>query len=127
MIVTTPVEEQTLRRLARDGFVAARGPWLKALSEWCQGKCDNSGDGRFCILADTLLSVYEWWDEWGEAVGGVPTALVESMEALLRNRLIQVVDDPDPIQAARNAAALRQEIVQLLLPEKDWAAWTMYR
>jgi len=115
--------EQALRSLARDGFAAARGSHLKNIAEWCQVRCDDSGDGRFCILAGILLRIYEWWDDWGESVGGVPFALVAKLEETLSEGIPLVLDSISLPQAARSAAALREEVDQFLLPEKSWGPW----
>ena len=120
-----PTGAESLRQLASRGFAEAGATRLKDLSEWCQTRCDESGDGRFCILAQTLLNIFEWWDERGDS-RGVPFALIEELERTLKRQVPPILDASEPARAARLAAELRERVHVLLLPEQSWGPW-VYR
>jgi hypothetical protein len=120
--VAGPTDADSLRRLAMHGFAETGARELKDLSHWCQYRCDESGDGRFCILAQTLLNIFEWWDERGDA-RGVPRVLLEQVEIAFRRMVPLILDAPKPAAAAKLAAELREQICGLLLPSDSWEPW----
>lgn len=117
-----PTDAESLRQLAVHGFAEGGAAQLKTLSHWCQYRCDESGDGRFCILAQTLLNIFEWWDERGDA-RGVPRALLEQLEIALRRMVPLILDAPESAAAAKLAAELREQVYGLLLPDDSWEPW----
>ena len=110
---------QTLRSLP-DGLLAGSGA-LTSVAIWCRDWCAATGDGRYCILGEALGALDEWWSEHNER-GGVPTALLAELQAVLASRLADVLDAPLPADGASLAALLRDEVCALLLPASAWVA-----
>jgi hypothetical protein len=115
-------DTDSLRQLAVHGFAETGATQLRDLSHWCQNRCDESGDGRFCILAQVFLNIFEWWDERGDS-RGVPRALLEQLEVAIRRMVPIILDSQKPAEAAKFAAELREQVGGLLLPEDSWGPW----
>jgi hypothetical protein len=108
-----------LEALADYGFGAVRPEELGGLAIECRENCENTGDGRYCILADLFSAVNDWWSEHDES-GGVPEYIVRDLENVLRMHLLPVVRSDNPAEAAMLATMLRREVDSKLIGPSEW-------
>jgi hypothetical protein len=108
-----------LEALAADGFKAVRPEELGDLAAACREYCENTGDGRYCILADVLSAMDDWWSEHNES-GGVPQYIVHDLEGVLGSHLLPVLRSDNLAEAAMLATMLRREIEPKLTGPSGW-------
>lgn len=115
------MDSYALRRLASEGLEAAQGDDLTGLALWCRDYCEASGDARYCSVGDALRSLDEWRQEHDER-GGVPYALLNEIDRIIKAWLPDILDLDDPADASQLARTLRQEVQSLLLGPDEWVA-----
>jgi hypothetical protein len=108
-----------LEALAAGGFTAVRPEELGDLAAACQERCENTGDGRYCILADVFSAIDDWWSEHNES-GGVPQDIVHDLEGVLGSQLLPVLRSDNLAEAAKLATMLRREIEPKLIGPSGW-------
>jgi len=112
------VDLSTLRQLADDGLSSVSAD-LPDLVAWCRNWCLETGDARYCFLAEMLHVIDNWWGEHDER-GGIPEALLEQLDSLMKASLPLVLDADSPSAGAQRAEALRHEAAELLTSPDDW-------
>lgn len=108
-----------LTKLASGGFAAVPASKLADLSMWCRDWCDETGDGRYCILSQTFEAIAVWWGEH-DAYGGIPQPLAARLDQALQGALPGLLAEPDLTVAAHLASTLREQLLGLLLPVESW-------
>jgi hypothetical protein len=108
-----------LESLALEGFRAVPDEDLRQLAEACQQECEDTGNARYCVIAEMLRSIYDWWKGHSE-FGGVPTYIVQDLEDTLRLHLPPILRSDSPAEAALLASMLRSEIMTKLVDPSDW-------
>lgn len=111
----------TLQNLATNGFSAVRADQLGDLAIWCRDYSEATGDARFAAVAQGLLELSEWWSEHDES-GGIPVPLRDDIEAVIKNRLPDVLAAESPRDAGPLARIFREEIERHLSGPQQWIA-----
>lgn len=107
------MEERMLARLAAEGFRAVPASHLGELGHWCRDWCAETGDARYCFLADTLDALHEWWSE-KDKYGGVDVQLAERIDQVLQGSLQSVLHEREPLVAVRYARSLTATLRQIV-------------
>jgi hypothetical protein len=114
--------EMTLSRLEEliaHGFEAVSGDDLGDLAAECQRNCEDTGDARYCIIANLFERIRSWWSEHSE-YGGVPFKLQRDIGNTLQLHLPAILSSASPTEAALLATMLKSEIVPMLLDSGEW-------
>jgi hypothetical protein len=119
------MDQHKLEQLADRGFRSVGLSELEPLGLWCRDRCEHSGDGRYCLVGETLCALADWWEECDER-GGVPSALLSEIEAELMGSLRHIIFDDDFASAAMAAGRLRRSIQVRLLAPTDWRAYGVF-
>jgi hypothetical protein len=113
------VNASRLRDFAAQGFQAVPGEELAGLAEWCWSQCEESGDARFCSIAETLRSVDSWWREHNEP-GGAPVRLIDEISDAVKTMLPPILDTESPAEGSQLAREFRERVQLLLQPPSEW-------
>jgi hypothetical protein len=113
------VSTSNLADFAANGLSAVSLAGLPALAKACRSECIETGDARFCVIAEALRAIDDWQRAHDDG-GGTPVALIDQIDAVIKDRLASVLAARDPSQGAKGADEFRQEIENLLLGPADW-------
>ena len=108
-----------LRQLASGGFDAVPPTDVANLALWCRDYCDETSDARFCSIGDALQSFDDWWREH-EKLGGIPSEVLDELDAFITQRLTTVLDTDDLDHGARLARDFRDQLRWKLTRPQDW-------
>lgn len=70
----------------------------------------ETGDGRFCIIARTLLTIGDWW----EAESAFSVDVADELNVVLRQDLQAVLAAVAPADAARRGHELYESVTALI-------------
>lgn len=109
-----------LERFADPGLQGLAGDELAKLAETCREWCEVRGYARYCVVAEVLYSIHDWWVEH-DKYGGVPVDLVDEISQIVHMRLSEITGAADEKSACAAAAELRTEVSSMLLSPAEWA------
>jgi hypothetical protein len=102
------VSREDLLRLAEGGLAAYPPNKIADLVSSCRDLCRAIPDARYCILADALKIVADWFEQ-RDGYGGVCTSSVTELNGAFQ-RLPLIVDETEPGAAAAFASDLQAEV-----------------
>jgi hypothetical protein len=118
------VSREDLLRLAEGGLAAYPPDKIADLVNSCRDFCRAIPDARYCVLADALKIVADWFEE-RDRYGGVFTSSVTELNGALQ-RLPLIVDETEPGAAVAIASDLQAE-VSLIVERGEEQLNAMYR
>ncbi len=108
------MNEDSLARLGDQGFEAIPANRLADVAAWCAHWCEETGDGRYCVLAGTLDYIADWWLDNDEHHNGVPRELVLRIERVLQAGIPVVIRAEDPGAGVQSARRMHEDVVRLI-------------
>lgn len=108
-----------LSSLASGGFSAIPGDMCGEIAQWALDYAEQTGDARYSSIGIALEDLSTWWYRHDES-GGIPIAVKDSIESVIRSKLPQILEAESSSDAAPLARVFREDIQALLTEPGDW-------
>ena len=115
------MDSSTLNRFALEGFAGLPATDLGRLVQWSRDRCSVTADARYCLLADGLHLIDNWWSRHDQS-GGVPASQIDAIDDLIKSSLPAVISAPTLDEGATLARDFCATIPLLLTEPPDWLA-----
>jgi hypothetical protein len=105
-----------LQALADDGLRAVPADRFEEVAEECDARARETGDARYPVLHQVLLQANSWWDERG----GVPKAIADEVDAVIRSQLPGALAEPSSREGYARAMDLANGLRALMTGLNNW-------